>query len=506
MLSAFELSCLSIVEPEGVDRFRVQCYSTYICLFADEIVASVACLVLISGSFVSKSARRWCLDVLSTYTTALRSLLRFGSGAVLSLLHFQSFLRLCLSQNVPALSITTIISEPSPIHRSTIYDTVYDVRKRMAVQSKLLLLPDELLLFIGQLSTFDAEKALRSCNRTLFRLLTPTVCVSLTMSGPFTIHPYTATCIRSLTLNRTVMSDALWITVTTIHRLETLRLHSVQFTNPMSPTKLVHLQRVCLAGITNFRPALQFILARLRQFWYLKIHGYNPCTFRERISLRASSMPSDALRYINVNGAIGRVCATLPKLMNLSYVTTIDINVQLGGHLIQMTLDCVAKTLMDLVLRNIGVSLSGNLVFLSHVFVGSVAPTLVKMTSLKSVCITFNTTFRASAKHVLITTLNLPMLDNIFVGLEQYYESHRSDICALMATMDSNFAERENLLTVGVWFSYRYTHLSSLGQTMPLPLDSYNALATDLRAAAPRLAQMERLVFFPQCVPIDTVF
>ena len=35
----------------------------------------------------------------------------------------------------------------------------------MAVHSKLLLLPDELLLFMGQLLTFDAGKALRSCNR-----------------------------------------------------------------------------------------------------------------------------------------------------------------------------------------------------------------------------------------------------------------------------------------------------------------------------------------------------
>ena len=68
-------------------------------------------------------------------------------------------------------------------------------------------------------------------------------------------------------------------------------------------------------------------------------------------------MPTDALWYINVNGAVGQVCATLPNVMNLSNITTVDINVQLGGHLIQMTLDSVSNTLMDLVLRNIGTSL-----------------------------------------------------------------------------------------------------------------------------------------------------
>ena len=143
-----------------------------------------------------------------------------------------------------------------------------------------------------------------------------------------------------------------------IHHLDTLCLHAVQFTTSISPMDVVHLQRVCVAGITNFRPALEFILTHLREFWYLEIHGYNPCTFRDRINLRTVPMPPDTLRYINVNGAIGRICATLPNVMNLSSVTTVDINVQLGGHLIQMTLDSVASTLTDLVLRNIGTCLS----------------------------------------------------------------------------------------------------------------------------------------------------
>ena len=293
----------------------------------------------------------------------------------------------------------------------------------MSVQSKLLLLPDELLLFMGQLLTFEAEKALRSCNRRLFRLFTPTVCVSFTISGPFTIHPYTAGCIKSLTLKRTVVSEELWRTMTSIRHLDTLRLHAVQFASTISPMNVVRLQRVCVAGITNFRPALQFILTHLRQFWYLEIHGHNPCTFRDRINLRTVPMPADALRYINVNGAIGRVCATLPNVMNLSSVTTVDINVQLGGHLIQMTLDSVANTLTDLVLRNIGTCLCDITCF-EHMFTGSVPQTLNKMTSLKCVCLTFNTMFRASVKQILVTTQNLPLLDNVFIGLEQYHDSH----------------------------------------------------------------------------------
>ena len=258
--------------------------------------------------------------------------------------------------------IVKIISPvPKPAHRRTIYDTIYEgMLQRMAVQSKLLLLPDELLLLVVQALAFNAEKALRICNCRLFYLCTPTVCLSLTVSGPFTIHPYMATCVKSFTLTHTVMSDKVWKSVTTMHHLDTLRLHSVQFTNAISPSKIVCLQRVCVAGITNFRPALQFIVTHLHQFWYLEIHGSNACTFRDRINVRTSPMPFDALQYINVNGAIGRVCATLPSIMNLASVTAVDINVQLGGHLIQMTLDSVANTLTDLVLRNIGASLRGN--------------------------------------------------------------------------------------------------------------------------------------------------
>ena len=379
-----------------------------------------------------------------------------------------------------------------------------NVLRHMAAQSKLLLLPDELLLFIIQLLTFSADKALRSCNRRLFRLITPTVCISLIVSGPLTIHPYTATCIKSLTLHHVVMSDEVWTAVTNMRHLDTLRLHSVQFSNTISSTKLVRLQRVCIAGVTNFRPALQFIVARLRHFWYLEIHGSNRCSFPDRRTLRISAIPSDALQYINVNGAIGRVCATLPSVVNLSSVTTVDINVQLGNHLIQMTLDSVANTLTDLVLRNIGASVYRLKCVL--ISAGAVAPTLNNMTSLKSVCLTFKTIFRASAKDVLITTLNLPILDYIFIGLEQYHNSHRSDICSLMATLDNNYAERDNLLTVGIWFGYDYIHLYSLGQSVSLPFDSYDGLAADLRGAAPGLSESGRLVFFPQCVPIVTEF
>ena len=132
--------------------------------------------------------------------------------------------------------------------------------------------------------------------------------------------------------------------------------------------------------------------------------------------------------------------------------------------------------------------------------------TLNKMTSLKCVCLTFNTMFHASVEQVLVTTLKLPLLDNIFIGLEQYHDSHRSDVCSLMGTLDRNFAERDNLLTVGVWFGYGCMHIPSLGQTVPLLFDSYDSLATDLRALAPQLSNIGRLVFFPQCVPIDPVF
>lgn len=202
-------------------------------------------------------------------------------------------------------------------------------RRIMAAQSKLVLLPDELLLLILYLLPFNARKS-------------------------FTVHPYTAICIKSLTLQNMVISDDVWTTVTTMQCLDTLRLHSVQFANTISPNKVVQLQRVCVAGSTNFRPVLTFIVSHLRRFWYLEIHGYNACTFRDRENVRTSLTPSDGLMCISVNGAIGRACATLPNILNLSTVTTLDINVRLGAHLIQMTLDAVAATLTDLVLRNIG--------------------------------------------------------------------------------------------------------------------------------------------------------
>ena len=177
------------------------------------------------------------------------------------------------------LLITMIVSKQVSCMR-TLYDKVSGCHlQHMAVQSKLLLLPDELLLLLVHLVTLSAGKALRSCNCHLFRLFTPTVCVALSVSGPFTIHPYTATCIKSLTLSRTVLSDKLWRTVTAICHLDTLRLHSIQFTNTISVTDVVYLQCVCVAGITNFQPALQFILAHLHHFWYLEIHGSNWCAF-----------------------------------------------------------------------------------------------------------------------------------------------------------------------------------------------------------------------------------
>lgn len=98
--------------------------------------------------------------------------------------------------------------------------------------------------------------------------------------------------------------------------------------------------------------------------------------------------------------------------------------------------------------------------------------------------------FHASVKQVLLTTLNLPLVENIFTGVEQYHDTHHSDLCSLMATLENNFAERKSHLTVGVWFGYGHVHLPSLGQTVPLLFDSYNALATDLRAAAPRLSEL----------------
>ena len=376
----------------------------------------------------------------------------------------------------------------------------------MPAQSKLLALPSELLHEIVQNLPTRTLKILRSTDRLLWTVVTPYTMVHVKVAAPFpadgieswrSMQCYTLTCIRVLTLEHLLIDDAVWEVVCNMDRLEDLRLHYVQVQVCLPATTFnVSLCHICVSGVTNFRPIMTFVQTFCRNFWYLELHGYNVCRFpSRRLKSTNANKIGSVLSTAAIHGVIGRAFATLPKTISLEHLTTLDINIQLGSHLIQLTLNAVGATLEHLILRNIGDS--SNLIYTKvDEFIAFTVPSLEVMFALQSACVTFATWNGTYVADFLGSSKALPSLRTVSLGIETFCENSDTVFEGMAARIDADFGQRPDTV-VTLWIGFEKVVRGSVVRDT-LTFEDSAAIALSFRKNCPILTAAGRLVVYPE--------